>query len=431
MGKAQTDKKWNQRWGSIRNSVKEWIPKLSPFLVTPAVLQLLYAQPWFAAVGLLLISTTMLSLTWIQGLAPIPERRRRLRLVCGSAITFAIVLLAANDYLEKALLDWGYGTCFHPKGHFDRKIEQLDSGFGKDDSLWQISLRQADRHLKVPADDGGPLAQLPFATLRSNQRLFLLLGPAGTGKTPLLKQWAMGLLRTRSFNEIFFVSLKDKSEIVLQSNSIEEFLAKVHSTVIPESKYYMLLLEKKDCLVVLDDLDEITSKDREHILELCANSLPRTRARFIIGSRPDAVAESSRYERELQHMPSVCLLHIEPLKESAIKQFITTQVTRTIQSEDDRARVSDALKNRIGIHAKSRLMSGILTEVDYINRAIQLAMENDHAESSDYEWVDKLVELRAKRNEETHWKTMKVNRTERMSAIAKEAFEMSLHGTSE
>jgi hypothetical protein len=396
------------------NDIQRWLnrnwTKIIGWLMAPGVLFVFYAYPWIAGIIITVCAGILLTVNLRKNFIVLPpggpfnwrEVVSRWTILWASLLILGLLCIGFNSALQSLLLDTIYKTSLLPREQFREKIEAYRKQFATND-VWHIDLKQSEQDLRIPSQsyqerkNQDPLSELPLAT-SSTDRLFFLLGDAGTGKTPLLEQWAFHLLEEKKFSYILYVSLRSNEEQIKEPFSLHDLCAKTHKEIVDSADYYRLLFQKKSCLVILDDFDElITDASKENVLRAAQNLVLSSRSRVIIGSRPEGLFLTAYYGRELQFAPYVSLLWIQPVKNKDARKLLISNAIRRFNVSAD---VENDLSAKLSNENTNNVLAEMMQQLDYINYIVKEygSLKN----SSDYQLVERLVVQRTNRNRATH-----------------------------
>jgi hypothetical protein len=175
----------------------------------------------------------------------------------------------------------------------------------------------------------------------------------------------------------------------------------------------------------LDDFDEVDAGIAENVMK-AADGLTRessTKAKVIIGSRPEGVLLSHHFKEELKYRNDfVSLLYIEPIEEQNLDFFLKRAFV--FRKQDDAP-----LDNFNALLTKYPAVKKMTVEVDHVNKLVDLF--TTLGEKGDFEVIESLVEERRKRSVDSHWARLGVNSETRMNEISEIALQMSSEGKSE
>ncbi len=391
----------------IQQFLKEHWNDLVPLILVPSAVPLLYANPWIFG---LIVLALGLGLLFLIVLSKKSQQHKRLLLFAVSIVLVGLVFINYSDSIRPVLLDNIYGLTLNPRTKLN---EQTRAAVKDNPTLWPITLSQTNRIINI-ADKGQTELDALFSSSEGGQ-LFFLTGPAGTGKTPLLRQWVHRLSAEGRFGNTFLISLSGQRKFLSHNNpSLSELVAYVYRTVISSAGYYDLLFASRPCLIVLDDLDEIDSGSANNILTAAYNLVSATSCKVVIGSRPEGVLLSHYYQTFLR-WTSVTVLGIEPL-DDAQRKYIVNDRLPAGSSDDRTTKLTKLLESRPAIKEMA-------TQLDYLNGIIDHI--DEYASESDLVVIERLVEARKHRNIESHWKGANINPDDRMAALYRLALSMS------
>jgi hypothetical protein len=136
-------------------------------------------------------------------------------------------------------------------------------------------------------------------------KLTFFVGPPGSAKATILRQWVYSLLTgsdKHSFKHILLLRLEDVKAALASTNqpSLQELLATVYSSVVDSAQYYDLLLRNERCLVVITDWDKIPDPARQGLLKKISDMVANSdyQISVLIGTRPEPVLRDFSIDNE-------------------------------------------------------------------------------------------------------------------------------------
>jgi NACHT domain len=169
--------------------------------------------------------------------------------------------------------------------------------------------------------------------------LTFFIGPGGSGKETILRQWVYALgaakVNKSSFEHVFLLTSRDQKSFLedpKQSSKptrLQYVLAAAYTGIVESPEYFDLLLRTEPCLIVITDWDSIDTEKRikflKNVADLVANE--EYRASVVIGTRPESLlrdfsiddSNTFAYERYLR------FLRLQPLSKDERDEYFRRQ----------------------------------------------------------------------------------------------------------
>lgn len=223
--------------------------------------------------------------------------------------------------------------------------------------------------------------------------LTFLIGPSGTGKETLLRQWVYALgsaSDTQSgFTHIFLLTGEDLAPFISNEKkgnsvpSLQDVLAFAYKGIVDSATYFDLLLRNDRCLIVLTDWDAIAKPDRQLLLRKAAELVASKeyKVSILLSTRPDALlrdfsvddANTFRYE------PFLRFLYLQPWQKDEWDEYFRR---RELPVEGDHYDKTEKLIAETGgslgvpgqLAANLELLNLMVEEVDEVSKLDSFAL---------------------------------------------------------
>lgn len=398
-------------------SAKNWHNLIPIVLFLPSLYYISSANPGVA--GWIILAT---------GITLVPQRLasgklKRLLLLPILLSFLGTSLIIFSDKIRPVLLDNIYlqsnnifNLTINVKERLNNKTLSYMRGRGLE-NLWPIRFSQSSKIIEI--DSNGKMLGDMLQQKGDHGRAVFLLGPAGSGKSPILQQWNYLLLNNGVYQNIFFVDLRSKREFLKNKPLLQELVALQYRDIISNPDYYMMLFEARPCLIILDEFEEVSTESGADIMNMASSLIGRTRTTVLIGARPENVL-LSEYFGYLRILPSTAVYNIEPLNDAErdffIDIYVNNQKGKTFSVKEVRSFLS-----------AHPVIDEVTENLNFLNTVI------DNFESlqnkTDYEIIQFMVERRAAASKEKMWPLLNIatdkDADEHMKEITKIAYQMS------
>jgi len=329
-----------------------------------------------------------------------------------------------SEDISKFLIDQYYDFQFNVA----QKINEATLGdLGSvADQNWPLELKE-QRFVSldtVANRNQAVLDRLPFFNDPSQGKMVFLWGPAGKGKTPLLKQFTKKLITGSSpFENVFYVRL---GKIDFTDNiSISGIIHKYHHDVLSlglDVKYYDLVLSQKKCLIIFDDFDEVDVSVRDKIWSASRAWVKNSKSMILVASRPEAIFFSDIASREGFRGSQMHYLSLQQIKDEHIEFFVKNSADYLGGfTEEELQQVLTFMEER-------PQLSGVYGELNHLQMFMRNVIKGDPNadQKSDFEVLEELENQRVLRNTDSHEKLWNSRtKDERVLGIQRLAYEMS------
>lgn len=424
--------------GKLKENWQRWI--YYGVLALPVVGSMLYVNIWIIGALMLLAGLALLY-------AAIRHKRRNIvlrfmvtskglrPLIPALLISLAGILVIVNSQnLSNLLIDHFYNFQFNLSAKLEKKtLEDLGPVANKE---WPLELRQHRIYQMdtVKENNQALLDQLPILSDSESGKVVFLWGPAGTGKTPLLKQFAKKIIdKKRDYDHVLFIDLVDAS--CEGTISVLEIIHSYYTALganIP-ADYFRILLEQKKCLIILDAFDERNVEIQEKILSSAYSLCKGSKATLLIGSRPESIFYSDAKKREGFEKDKSFFVSIQPIRVEDLEYFIRESAAFLYDNADDFN--EEHIERTMDFFITERpQLYGVCEQLNHLQVFMQYVVKDATFKTSpddisDFRIMEIMERERILRNQGTHqhfWS--EAHAQTRIQKLQKLAFQMSSKG---